>query len=88
MQRLYYGSLFTISFSDTTDLSSTERDISNLMSAGSDEHGWLVLNHPEQAGTQVKLSVTRGVPIIIVRQEGVPVTHGDGTAGNWVFTGE
>jgi len=85
MQRLHYGDLFTITFSDTADTEPIEAQISKLMGTAPGEHGWLVLNHPTEAGTQVKLSVTNGVPIIFTRQQGEPVVGGNGTVWNWVF---
>jgi hypothetical protein len=85
MQRLHYGTLFTITFTDSADTSSVEDKVSNLMSLKPGEHGWLILNHPTEAGTQVKMSVTPGVPIVLVKQEGAPVVAGEGSVGNWVF---
>jgi len=86
MQRLIYGTVFTVTFADTIDIGLVEEKIDALMTTPESSHGWLILNHPDEAGTQVKLSVTRGLPIMIVRQEGAPIVAGDGSVSNWVFT--
>jgi hypothetical protein len=81
-QTLIYSNIYSWSFSDDVDLQILEDRIDEILSEGA---GWLVLNHPDEAGTQVRVRIGPGIPIVIDRKQGVAPMGDSRLLGTWVW---